>query len=37
MVNTEKLDLNKINLDETSCKNVIYFVGYVTPNSVKNK
>ena len=36
MINKKNLDANKIKIDETIFKNIlVYFVGYVTPNSVK--
>ena len=36
MINMKNLDPNKIKMDEKSYKNIyIYYVGYVTTNSVK--
>ena len=36
MINKKNLDANKIKIDETILKNIlVYFVGYVTLNSVK--
>ena len=32
----KNLDLNNLKLDEKSYKNIIYYIGYVRPNSVKN-
>ena len=36
MINIKTLDLNKIKIDKKSYKNIfIFYIGYVTPNSVK--
>lgn len=32
----KNLDLNNLKLDEKSYKNIIYYIGYVTSNSIKN-
>ena len=36
MINTKNLDPNNIKIDEKSYKNIlIYYIGYVTANSIK--
>ena len=36
LINTNKLNLNKIKIDEKSCKNIlIYCIGYVTIKDLK--